>query len=237
MGTVQTLSGVAVSTHDIVAFDGWSFSLLLDGEDVGLDATSENIDALELLPNGHLLVSTTGSFSVPGLSGKDEDVIELTPGLLGRTSTGSWSMRLDGSLVGLEAAGEDVDAVELMGNGHLLLSTRDLINVTGVSGEDEDVLDFDPGTGAWAMYFDGTDVGLTNASEDVDGFALSGGNVFLSTAGNFAVTGVAGADEDVFVFTPTTLGSTTTGTFSSTLFFDGSVLGLAGNDLAAIERP
>jgi hypothetical protein len=237
VGTVQTLSGVAVSTHDIVAFDGSNFSLLLDGEDVGLDATSENIDALELLSNGHLLVSTTGSFSVPGLSGKDEDVIELTPGVLGATSTGSWSMRLDGSAVGLEAAGEDVDAVELLANGHLLVSTRDLVSVTNVSGEDEDVLDFDPGTGVWAMYFDGTDVGLTNSSEDVDGFALAGGIVYLSTAGNFSVTGVAGSDEDVFMFTPTQLGSTTAGTFSSTLFFDGSLLGLAGNDLTAIERP
>jgi SdiA-regulated len=237
VGTAQTLSGVSVSTHDIVAFNGSSFSLLLDGEDVGLDASSENIDALELLPNGHLLVSTTGSFSVPGLSGKDEDVIELTPGTLGAISTGSWSMRLDGSAVGLEASGEDVDAVELLANGHLLVSTRVLVNVTGVSGEDEDVLDFDPGTGLWAMYFDGTDVGLVNSSEDVDGFALAGGNVYLSAAGNFAVTGVAGADEDVFVFTPITLGSNTTGTFSSTLAFDGSILGLAGNDLTAIERP
>jgi uncharacterized protein YjiK len=238
VGTVQTLSGVAVSTHDIVAFDGSNFSLVLDGEDVGLDATSENIDALELLPDGNLLVSTTGSFSVPGLSGKDEDVIELTPGVLGATSTGSWSMRLDGSVVGLEAAGEDVDAVELHSNGQLLVSTRDVFNVNGASGEDEDVIELvNQATGTWAVYFDGTDVGLTNSSEDVDGFALSGGNLYLSTAGNFAVTGVSGSDEDVFVFIPTQLGSTTAGTFSSTLFFDGSLLGLAGNDLTAIERP
>jgi hypothetical protein len=238
VGTAQTLSGVSVSTHDIVAFNGSSFSLLLDGEDVGLDASSENIDALELLPNGHLLVSTTGSFSVPGLSGKDEDVIELTPAILGATSNGSWSMRVDGSVVGLEAAGEDVDAVELLSNGHVLVSTRDVFSVNGASGEDEDVIELiNPATGTWAVYFDGTDVGLINSSEDVDGFTVSGGNVYLSTAGNFAVTGVAGADEDVFVFTPTTLGTNTAGTYSSTLFFDGSALGLAGNDLAAIERP
>ncbi|HSF61226.1 MAG TPA: SdiA-regulated domain-containing protein, partial [Gaiellaceae bacterium] len=237
VGTVQTLSGVAFTTHDIVAFDGSSFSVLLDGEDVGLDASSENIDAFALLPNGHLLVSTTGSFSVPGLSGKDEDVFELTPSLLGATSVGSWSMRLDGSVVGLEAGGEDVDAVELLANGHLLVSTRDLVSVTGVSGEDEDVLELDPVTGIWAMYFDGTDVGLANAAEDVDGFGLSGSTIYLSTTGNFSVTGAAGADEDVVRFAPTTLGSTTAGSFSLPLYFDGSVLGLAGNDLAAIDLP
>jgi hypothetical protein len=51
------------------------------------------------------------------------------------------------------------------------------------------------------------------------------------------VAGVSGADEDVFVFTPTTLGSSTTGTFSSSLYFDGSVYGLAANDLFAIDLP
>jgi uncharacterized protein YjiK len=237
VGTVQTLSGVPVTRGDIVAFDGSSFSLLLDGEDVGLESTSEYIDAFALLSNGHLLVSTTGSFSVPGLSGKDEDVIELTPGVLGATSTGTWSMRLDGSTVGLDGSGEDVDAVELLANGHLLISTRDLVSVTGVTGEDEDVLEFDPVTSGWTTYFDGTDVELTNSGEDVDGVALVGASIYLSSAGLFSVTGVSGADEDVFVFTPSTLGSTTTGTYSSTLFFDGSALGLAGNDLFAIDVP
>ena len=236
-GTVQTLSGVPVTPQDIVAFDGSSFSLLLDGSDVGLDASSEDIDAFAILPDGHLLVSTKGSFTVSGLSGKDEDVIELTPSVLGATTTGTWSMYFDGSTVGLEASGEDVDAVELLENGHLLISTRDVVNVTGVSGEDEDVLEFDPLANTWAMYFDGTDVELTTSSEDVDGVALAGGNIYLSTSGNFSVTNIAGADEDVFVFAPTTLGSNTTGTYSSALYFDGSLLGLAGNDVIAIELP
>jgi len=237
VGTVQTLSGVPVTPQDLVAFDGSGFSLLLDGSDVGLDASSEDIDAFALLENGHLLVSTKGNFAVPGLSGKDEDVIELTPGSLGATTTGTWSMYFDGSVFGLEASSEDIDAIELLANGHLLISTRDLVSVTGVSGEDEDVLEFDPFTNAWTMYFDGTDVELTASGEDVDGLALAGGNLYLSTSANFSVTGVAGADEDVFVFAPTALGSNTTGTYSSTLFFDGSVLGLAGNDLIAIEFP
>ena len=236
--TAQTLSGVPVTPQDIVAFDGSSFSLLLDGSDVGLDVTGESIDAFARLPNGHLLVSTKGSFAVPGLSGKDEDVIELTPGVLGAMTTGTWSMFFDGGNFGLATSGEDVDAIEVLANGHLLISTRDLVSVTGVSGEDEDVLEFTPGTNTWAMYFDGTDVGLTASGEDVDGVALAvNGDIYLSTAALFSVTGVSGADEDVFRFIPTALGANTSGTYSSTLVFDGSVLGLAGNDLSAIELP
>jgi len=51
------------------------------------------------------------------------------------------------------------------------------------------------------------------------------------------VPGVSGADEDVFVFTPTSLGPTTTGTFDAALFFDGSVHGLGANDVNAIDLP
>ncbi len=238
VGTAQTLSGVSVTPQDIVAFDGSSFSLLLDGSDVGLDVTGESIDAFARLANGHLLVSTKGSFAVPGLSGKDEDVIELAPGLLGATTTGAWSMFFDGGNFGLDTSGEDVDAIEILSDGRLLISTRDLVSVPNVTGEDEDVLAFTPSSGSWAMYFDGTDVGLTTSGEDVDGVALAlNGDIHLSSAALFSVTGVSGADEDVFRFTPTTLGANTAGTFSSALTFDGSVLGLAGNDLSAIELP
>jgi hypothetical protein len=82
-------------------------------------------------------------------------------------------------------------------------------------------------------------VGLSSSSsEDVDGVAVDGaGQIHLSTTGSFSVSGVSGADEDVFVFTPTSLGATTAGTFSPTLFFDGSLHGLSGNDIYAIDLP
>jgi len=116
--------------------------------------------------------------------------------------------------------------------------------VTGVSGQDEDLLAFTPTSlgpttaGTWAMYFDGCDVGLSSSSdEDVDAVAVDAtGKIYLSTIGNFSVTGRSGADEDVFVFTPTSLGGTTAGTYSSTLFFDGSVYGVTG-DIFGIDLP
>jgi hypothetical protein len=238
VATAATLTGVPVVPQDIVAFDGLGYSLLLDGSDVGLDSSSEAIDAFARLADGRLLVSTTGSFSVPGLSGNDEDVIALTPAVLGATSTGTWAMYFDGGNFGLTTSGEDVDAFELLADGRLLISTSGLVSVTGASGEDEDVLAFTPGPNTWATYFDGTDVGLANSSEDVDGVALDGsGKIYLSATGNFSVTGRSGADEDVFVFIPTMLGPNTAGTFSPTLFFDGSAFGLAGNDLFAIDVP
>jgi hypothetical protein len=65
---------------------------------------------------------------------------------------------------------------------------------------------------------------------------LSNGQLVMSTLGSFSVTGACGADEDVFVFTPTQPGSTTAGTYSPSLVFDGSLRGVSG-DLAAIDLP
>ena len=63
------------------------------------------------------------------------------------------------------------------------------------------------------------------------------GKIYLSTVGNFAVTGVSGANEDVLVFNPTTLGTTTSGSYASTLYFGGSAFGLAESDIYAIDLP
>jgi hypothetical protein len=236
--TAQTLSGIPVTPQDIVAFDGQSYSLFVDGSDVGLDASSENIDAFALLADGSVLLSTTGNPSLSGISGgRDEDVLALSPGLRGEVTTGTWAMYLDGGAVGLEASGEDVDAVELLEDGRLLVSTSGAVSVTGVSGADEDVLAYTPGApGSWALYVDGSDLALTNSAEDVDGVAFRDGTVYLSTTGNFGVVGLSGADEDVFACTSAVTGPTTScGSFS--LFFDGSLFGLAANDLFAIELP
>jgi PKD repeat protein len=236
--TAQTLSGISVTSQDIVAFDGATYSLVLDGSDVGLDAGSENIDAFAILDDGRLLVSTTGNVAVPGIpSGRDEDVIALTPGVLGATTTGAWAMYFDGGNFELASSGEDVDAVELLDDGRLLVSTTGAFSAGGVAGDDEDLLAFTPGANTWAMYFDSTDVGLTAASEDVDGVALDAGeNIYFSTSGNVSVTGVSGADEDVLRCNTPVIGTNAAcGSFS--LFFDGSAVGLSANDLFAIELP
>jgi hypothetical protein len=59
----------------------------------------------------------------------------------------------------------------------------------------------------------------------------------LTTQNNFAVTGVSGANEDVFICTAISLGDTTACIYSPTLFFDGSLWGLADNDVDGIDLP
>jgi hypothetical protein len=236
------VGGLAAANEDIVAWDGVQFSLLFDGSDVGVEGLA--IDAFTRTGVNTILLSFSQAGSVPGISGTvdDSDVVRFIAGSLGSTTSGAFSIYFDGSDVGLTTDNEDVDSIE-SASGRFYVSTTGANSAPGVSGADEDILAFTPASlgantsGSWAMYFDGSDVGLTATGEDVDGASLSGANIYLTTHGGFSVSGVAGVNEDVFVFVPSSLGTTTAGTFSPALFFDGSGFGLAGNDLNAIDVP
>ncbi|RPI87327.1 MAG: hypothetical protein EHM41_05345 [Chloroflexi bacterium] len=180
-----TISGVgAVSPSDIVQFNAaslgdntnGSFSMYMNGIDVGLDASAEAIDAFDILPDGRIVISTKGNISVPGFSGKDEDLAALSPTSLGDNTSGSWEIYFDGSDVDLATnSGEDIDGLSIDTSGNLYFSTRNVFSVSGVSGDNEDVFICQPtslgNTTACsylpALYFDGSQWGL--AGNDIDG--------------------------------------------------------------------
>jgi hypothetical protein len=90
--------------------------------------------------------------------------------------------------------------------------------------------------GTWAMYFDGSDVGLAeNSNEDIDALDVIDNKIYLSTLGKFSVNGLIGADEDIFVCEATSLGDVTACHYSSELYFDGSTWGLTANNVDAFN--
>jgi len=241
--TSTSVPGVGtVEDEDIVAYNvsSGTWSLVFDGSDVGLGGLI--VDAVGVLPSGDILLSFTAAATISGISTDDSDILQFTPTSLGATTAGTFSMYFDGSDVGLTTDNEDIDAITLTSSGQLVISTLGAFSVTGISGADEDLIQFNAtslGTntaGTWSWYFDGSDVGLsTNSNEDVDAAGITpAGTVLLSTLGAFSVTGLSGADEDVFEFFPTSLGSTTSGTFS--MLLDLSALGIAtGENVNAVE--
>lgn len=241
-GAYSVGSVANVSDEDILRFDGTGFSMFFDGSDVGVG--SVNLNAFAIIDSDTILMSFDNPVAISGLGTVDDsDIVQFDATSLGDTTAGTFSWFFDGSDVGLSADSEDIDGIDFLPNGQLLISTIDSVSVTGVSGQDEDILILTPTSlgentaGSWAMYFDGSDVGLADTSdEDVDGLTIStSGSIYLTTLGNFAVTGISGADEDVFVCIPDSIGSDTACTFSSALAFDGSVWGLSGNDVDAID--
>lgn len=166
--------------------------------------------------------STTGG-TVGGVSFQDEDILAFD------INSETWSMYFDGSDVGLTI---DVGGVTRLADGSLLMSPLSAVSLPGgVSADDSDIVRFVPSSlgnstaGTWSLYFDGSDVGLTTNDEDIDAiFILPDGSILMSFLGNFSVPGASGADEDLALFTPSSLGNSTAGTWS--FYFDGSDVGL-----------
>ena len=227
--------GVPFEDEDILAYSLGTglWSMYFDGSDVGLDLV--DVDALEVLPDGTLLLSLDAAANVTGLGTvADADIIRFIPTSLGGTTAGTFEWYFDGSDVELSASSEDIDAFSLTADGKLVISTVGSPKVTGLGGlADEDLILFTPTSlgantaGTWSYFFDGSDVALGGSSEDVNGAWIASANqVYLSTLGNFSVTGLSGDGSDIFVCTASSLGSTTACTFA--MFWDGSARGFAG---------
>ena len=88
----------------------------------------------------------------------------------GTNTAGTFSSYFVGANVGLTTNGEDIDAIDFAPDGRLIVSTVGSFNVPGTSGIDEDLIALDPGGTSWSLYFDGSDVGLNQAStEEING--------------------------------------------------------------------
>ena len=88
------------------------------------------------------------------------------------------------------------------------------------------------------MYFDGSDVGLSDSSsEDINGVWIDSatGEIYLSTVGSFAVEGSSGDGGDVFICVPSALGETTVCTFGPGLYWDGSANGFGGEVIDGLD--
>jgi hypothetical protein len=239
----QTIGGVAADDEDILRVDGSTWSLFFDGSDVGTSAV--DLSAFSFLDSDSILMSFSTAVTLNGITVAPQDVVRFDATSLGNTTAGTFSMYFDGSDVGLTAAAGYIDSLDRLSDGRLLISMSNSFSTGTLSANDSDIARFTPATlgnstsGTWALYFDGSDVGLSaRTGEDIDALDVaSNGTIYLSTMGDFAVSGVSGFDEDVFVCVPTSLGTTTACTFSSTLYFDGSTWGLPANDVDAFQLP
>ena len=120
-----------VDDSDVIKYNGSAFTLFFDGSAHGLTVDAEDVDAIAFDETGKLLLSTSGSYAVPGLAkGGDEDLL--------RYDAGTWELRFDGSHnAGL--ASEDIVGASVAANGDIYLSVLDAFNVGGISGNANDI--------------------------------------------------------------------------------------------------
>ncbi|HEY6564219.1 MAG TPA: hypothetical protein VIY86_06960, partial [Pirellulaceae bacterium] len=155
----------------------WEF--YFDGSDVGL---TEDLDALEVLPDGRFLISSSAAVTVPGATGTDSDVFEFQPAVLGTTTVGTWQLYFDAAAFGLTTAAEDIDALAVGPTGPSsphYFSTSGAFSVAGATGGKGDVFRFDatgagaPINGAFMPGLSLTATLLGLGTKNVDGLELA----------------------------------------------------------------
>lgn len=229
------VDGIKFDDEDILVYDIATgvWRMLFDGSDVGLGKT--DIDAFHINDDGSILLSFVHAVKFPDPLGKvdDSDIVKFIPTQLGDNTAGAFELYFDASDVGLDTGSEDIDAISFTADGRLVISTYGTVKVPGVEAKDEDLLVFTPTSlgantqGVWALYFDGSDVELTEGSEDVDSLNIDPhtGDLYLATRGNYIAKSnntISGDYNDVFRCVPQTLGDTTICTFSAV--FNGDAL-------------
>jgi subtilisin family serine protease len=177
------LAGIGrVDDSDVVRFDATSlgsdtagrFTMYFDGSDVGLRTPSEDVDSVQLLADGRLLLSTLGRVRVRGVRARGHDLLAFAPESLGTRTKGTWALAFDGSDVGLTTPDERVDGAVLAPDGSLFLTTIGNFSVAGVSGDGADVFvceapSLGPDTACSfrsELFFAGSSLGLGDAGVD-----------------------------------------------------------------------
>jgi hypothetical protein len=167
-----------------------------------------------------VLVSPKSDVTIDGVGYADEDVLKYDGAAC------EWSKVFDGVDAGLPASA-NVDAVAVVGSD-LYFSFLAPLSVPGLSGtvDDSDVVKYS--TGAFTLFFDASNYGLTADAEDVDAIAFDDtGQLLVSTLGVNTATGLPKAqDEDLLRLVGANL----------ELRFDGSHnAGLGAEDIAGVD--
>jgi len=171
-----------------------------------------------------LYLSAESDGKVDNISFKDEDILAFDQ------TTERWQLYFDGSDVGI--SGADIDALAILDDGSLLFSFITGTSTPGLGNvDDSDIVRFVPSAlgpttaGQFQVYFDGSDVGLTKDSEDIDALSVRrDGSLIVSTTGDYSVPSLNGNDKDLLAFTPSRLGANTAGVWS--LYVKGADIGL-----------
>lgn len=177
--TVMDADVVRFTPTDLGDVTAGSFSWYLDGSDVGLTTVGEDIDAIDLAPDGRLVVSTLGTASVPGVTAQDEDLLVFNATRLGSVTQGSWQLFFDGSDVALTDVSEDIWGVWLddLTQDVYLSTFGNFTTNDGVTGDDDDIFICHPtGLGSttacsFDFFWNGALYGF--GPEVLDGFASS----------------------------------------------------------------
>ena len=224
----ETLGGLSFTGGDVVRYEdapppGTASDFF--EETSFTSGGSEEVDAFELLSNGHMILSTAGPATLGGVSFFNGDLVDYDP--LNNLAIQIFDEGDFGP------GGGDIDAVAVRANGHLLISVVGSETLDGLGFGDGDVVDYDPLTGDTTLFVsESTLFGTADVNLDALDI-LDDGRIVFSHAETIDVTvgGLTFQNGDLVLYDPTGL--------TWTLLLDEDVFGgnPANIDAVAIPEP
>lgn len=214
-----SIAGVSLLRGDAVEYDTLADSaapVFVGGDEF---TSAENVNALHVMDDGRIALSTDNDAVLGGEAIGDDDVVAYDP------DTASVTFLLDGAR--FTAGSEDVDAVHVLDNGHLVLSTDAAATIGGVTFDDGDLVQYDGAADA-AVVLLRESIAFESGNEDIDAVhILADGRLVLSADTDYVMAGVAAADEDLVLYDPLRN--------AAELVFDGGLAFAADEELNAVH--
>jgi len=144
------LGGLDIKKGDLVKYDMADDKavIVFEGKTLFGDDKAK-ITSVHLLDNGHLVLSTDKAQTLGGLSYTDRDLVEYDP------ATDTATLFFDGSTTTLN---NKITALQVLANGHLVLSTKGNTTLGGLSFGAADLIEYDPVFDTAEMIFDGSEL-------------------------------------------------------------------------------
>jgi hypothetical protein len=216
------LGGLTFGDDDLVEYDpaADNSTLAFDGGAL-FNATNEDIAAVHVLSNGHIVLSTVANATLGDggalFSNTNEDINAahvLSNGHIVLSTVGNArlggltfgdddlvdydpvsdtaSLFFDGGAL-FSNGNEDINAAHVLSNGHIILSTVGNARLGGLTFGDDDLVDYDPVSDTASLFFDGGAL-FSNTREDINAASLNGSDVLTGGAGNDWLNGGVGSD-------------------------------------------
>ncbi len=211
-----TIGELTFNDGDLVKYDNGVATLFFDGSAF---FGHKDIDSVSFLDADSIVISTKSSAKIGDLKFKDEDLVQID---LTSPTTGTASLYLD-----FDAhfkKNEDVDAVTVLSNGNILLSTKNRATIGDLTFYKNDLVVFDRTSGTASLFFEGSEI-----FDDGHGWHHGGHNnidavsmidsetIVISTAKKAKIGGFIFEDEDLILIDLSNLSETI-----ATMYFDGS---------------
>ena len=213
------LGGLSFLNGDLVDYDGNTDTSTLFFAETGAFVGGANVDAAHILPNGNIILSTTSSETLGGLTFEDGDLVEYNP------NTDTATLFLDEGLFTDDA---DLDAVFLRDDGQIILSTAGSEELGGLSFRDGDLVLYDPIADIATLFFDED---LFDSGADISAVHVLYGDLMLSVSNTAGATlgGLTFTIDDLVLYDPIA--------DTASLFLDGDLFTAASANIDAVYVP